>query len=107
MKLLVWVTPAGTFDEGGVEQPSYLNFDTTLLGAPLGNEMQVKPPCALSLHHVTLTPRSACTAGARASVHAWAACITTFANAHAAMHRFCSWLSETYHRHLCRASRGN
>ena len=41
MKLLIWVTPAGTVDEGGVEQPSYLNFDTTLLAAPLGNEMQV------------------------------------------------------------------
>ncbi|KAK9905758.1 hypothetical protein WJX75_005871 [Coccomyxa subellipsoidea] len=39
MRVLVWVTPAGTMDEGGVEQPAYLNFDTTLLSAPLGNEM--------------------------------------------------------------------
>jgi hypothetical protein len=44
MKFLIWVTPAGTVDEGGVVQPSYLNFDTTLLSAPLGNEMQVSVP---------------------------------------------------------------
>ncbi len=37
----MWVTPAGTVDEGGVMQPSYLNFDTTLLAAPLNNEMSV------------------------------------------------------------------
>lgn len=42
MRLLMWVTPAGTVDEGGVMQPSYLNFDTTLLAAPLGNEMSVR-----------------------------------------------------------------
>ncbi|CAL8471897.1 g11439 [Coccomyxa elongata] len=39
MRVMVWVTPAGTVDEGGVMQPSYLNFDTTLLAAPLNNEM--------------------------------------------------------------------
>ena len=39
--MIVWLTPAGTEDEGGVKQPAYLNFDTALLGPPHGNEMQV------------------------------------------------------------------
>ena len=51
MRVLVWVTPAGTMDEGGVEQPAYLNFDTTLLAAPLGNEMSVRAPCLPTLVH--------------------------------------------------------
>ncbi len=34
------MTPAGTVDEGGKEQPAYLNFDVALLGPPAGNEMQ-------------------------------------------------------------------
>ena len=41
MQLLVWVTPAGTVDDGGVEQPAYLNFDIALLGPPFGNQMEV------------------------------------------------------------------
>ena len=52
MRVLVWVTAAGTVDEGGVEQPAYLNFDTTLLAAPLGNEMSV------SLHPSISPPTS-------------------------------------------------
>lgn len=41
LEVIVWLTPAGTTDEGGVEQPAYLNFDTGLLGPPHGNKMQV------------------------------------------------------------------
>ena len=36
----MWLTPAGTVDEGGKEQPAYLNFDVALLGPPAGNDMQ-------------------------------------------------------------------
>ncbi len=42
LELIVWLTPAGTEDEGGVKQPAYLNFDTALLGPPHGNQMQVR-----------------------------------------------------------------
>jgi hypothetical protein len=45
LQIIVWVTPAGTVDEGGKEQPAYLNFDVALLGPPTNNEMQV---CAFS-----------------------------------------------------------
>ena len=45
----MWITPAGTIDEGGVEQPAYLNFDVSLLGPPSSNEMQVWPQ-ALTWH---------------------------------------------------------
>jgi hypothetical protein len=38
----VWLTPAGTQDEGGVLQPAYLNFDIALMSPPAGNEMQVR-----------------------------------------------------------------
>ena len=31
---VVFLTPAGTRDEGGVIQPAYLNFDAALLGPP-------------------------------------------------------------------------
>jgi len=41
LQMLVWVTPAGTVDDGGVAQPAYLNFDVALLGPPSGNQMQV------------------------------------------------------------------
>ncbi len=44
----MWVTPAGTVDEGGKEQPAYLNFDVALMGPPANNEMQVGLP--LSRH---------------------------------------------------------
>ena len=35
LQLLVWVTPAGTVDDGGVEQPAYLNFDIAPHGPTL------------------------------------------------------------------------
>ena len=41
----MWLTPAGTMDEGGVEQPAYLNFDAALLGRPSNNEMEVSLLC--------------------------------------------------------------
>ncbi len=41
LQVLVWLTPAGTVDDGGKEQPAYLNFDVALLGPPAGNDMQV------------------------------------------------------------------
>jgi len=40
VQVVVWVTPAGTLDEGGLEQPAYLNFDVALLGPPANSEMQ-------------------------------------------------------------------
>jgi len=33
---VVFLTPAGTLDEGGVVQPAYLNIDALLLGPPAG-----------------------------------------------------------------------
>ena len=45
LQLTVWLTPAGTVDEGGVEQPAYLNFDAALLGRPSNNEMEVSLLC--------------------------------------------------------------
>lgn len=30
----MYLTPAGTRDEGGILQPAYLNFDAALLGPP-------------------------------------------------------------------------
>lgn len=36
LNLVVYVTPAGTIDEGGVVQPAYLNFDAELLAPPTG-----------------------------------------------------------------------
>ena len=36
LNLVVYVTPAGTLDEGGVVQPAYLNFDAELLAHPTG-----------------------------------------------------------------------
>ena len=41
MQVLIWLTPAGTVDDGGKEQPAYLNFDVSLLGPPSGNHMEV------------------------------------------------------------------
>ena len=41
MQVLIWLTPAGTVDDGGKEQPTYLNFDVSLLGPPSGNHMEV------------------------------------------------------------------
>ncbi|CAK0783230.1 hypothetical protein CVIRNUC_006429 [Coccomyxa viridis] len=40
MQVLIWLTPAGTVDDGGKEQPAYLNFDVSLLGPPSGNHME-------------------------------------------------------------------
>jgi hypothetical protein len=34
LSLTVFLTPAGTVDEGGKVQPAYLNFDAQLLGTP-------------------------------------------------------------------------
>ncbi|BDA46628.1 hypothetical protein COCOBI_09-0800 [Coccomyxa sp. Obi] len=34
LSMTVFLTPAGTRDEGGIIQPAYLNFDTALLGPP-------------------------------------------------------------------------
>lgn len=50
MQVLIWLTPAGTVDDGGKEQPAYLNFDVSLLGPPSGNHMEVG--C-----HLTITIR--------------------------------------------------
>ena len=41
MQVVIWLTPAGTVDDGGLEQPAYLNFDVALLGPPSGNQMEV------------------------------------------------------------------
>ena len=44
VEVTVYLTPAGTLDEGGVRQPAYLNFDAALLGPPAG-ELTVSQPC--------------------------------------------------------------
>ena len=36
INLVAFVTPAGTRDEGGVEQPAYINFEAELLAPPAG-----------------------------------------------------------------------
>ncbi len=41
--MTIFLTPAGTRDEGGVIQPAYLNFDAALLGPP-ANGMTVRTP---------------------------------------------------------------
>ena len=41
MQVVIWLTPAGTVDDGGLEQPAYLNFDVALLSPPSGNQMEV------------------------------------------------------------------
>ena len=48
LQVVIWLTPAGTVDEGGLTQPAYLNFDTALLGPPTGHEMQAKPQSSCS-----------------------------------------------------------
>ncbi|CAL5220920.1 g3017 [Coccomyxa viridis] len=40
LQVVIWVTPAGTMDDGGLVQPAYLNFDAALLGPPASHEMQ-------------------------------------------------------------------
>ena len=40
--MVIWLTPAGTTDDGGLQQPAYLNFELSLLGPPTGNEMKVR-----------------------------------------------------------------
>ena len=42
LQITVWLTEAGTVDEGGKTQPAYLNFDVALLGPPAGNQMEVR-----------------------------------------------------------------
>ncbi len=32
--MVIFLTPNGTIDAGGVEQPAYLNFEASLLQAP-------------------------------------------------------------------------
>jgi hypothetical protein len=34
LEIVIFLTPAGTRDEGGVLQPAYLNFDAMVLGPP-------------------------------------------------------------------------
>ena len=41
LQMVIWLTPAGTMDDGGLKQPAYLNFELSLLGPPAGNEMKV------------------------------------------------------------------
>ena len=36
INMVIYVTPAGTIDEGGIAQPAYLNFDAELLAPPAG-----------------------------------------------------------------------
>ena len=36
INMVIYVTPAGTIDEGGIVQPAYLNFDAELLAPPAG-----------------------------------------------------------------------
>lgn len=57
--MVIWLTPAGTMDDGGLKQPAYLNFELSLLGPPYGNEMKVRllsdpvllnPPCTWRRH---------------------------------------------------------
>lgn len=38
--VVIYLTPAGTRDEGGVIQPAYINFDAALLEAPM-HELKV------------------------------------------------------------------
>ena len=49
LQVVVWLTPAGTLDDGGVKQPAYLNFEVSLLGPPAGNEMKVGSLCKTNL----------------------------------------------------------
>ena len=42
LQVVIWLTPAGTVDDGGKIQPAYLNFDVALLGPPSGNKMEVR-----------------------------------------------------------------
>ena len=42
LQMVIWLTPAGTMDDGGLKQPAYLNFELSLLGPPSGNEMRVR-----------------------------------------------------------------
>ena len=44
LQMVIWLTPAGTVDNGGMKQPAYLNFELSLLGPPGANEMQVSHP---------------------------------------------------------------
>ena len=50
LKFVAYVVPSGTRDEGGIEQPAYLNFDAELLSFPasrmkVGNSISM--PCSL------------------------------------------------------------
>lgn len=56
LQLLMWVTPAGTVDDGGLAQPAYLNFDISLLGPPSGNVMEVCSPCSPSAEPLCCAP---------------------------------------------------
>ncbi len=50
VSVVVYLTPAGTRDEGGVIQPAYLNFDATLLGPP-ANGLKVRDCASVCSHH--------------------------------------------------------
>lgn len=51
--MVVFLTPAGTRDEGGAIQPAYLNFDAALLGPP-AHGLKVRESVFVSCHHHTL-----------------------------------------------------
>jgi hypothetical protein len=40
LQLTIWLTPAGTRDEGGKVQPAYLNFDVALIATPAHNTLE-------------------------------------------------------------------
>ena len=54
LQITIWLTPAGTVDNGGLEQPAYLNFDVALLGPPAGNQMEVRVPPPQSIKRTCL-----------------------------------------------------
>ncbi len=50
LSVVVFLTPAGTRDEGGVIQPAYLNFDAALLGPP-AHGVKVRDCVYVRSHH--------------------------------------------------------
>lgn len=50
LSVVVYLTPAGTRDEGGVIQPAYLNFDAALLGPP-AHGLKVRECVIVCPHH--------------------------------------------------------
>lgn len=57
LSIVVYMTPAGTRDEGGAIQPAYINFDAALLEAP-AHELKVSGCLhALSLQQDPQNPK--------------------------------------------------